>query len=451
MMKSWGGNPTEKLKKWVGGRIKNNIVGGATTWRKIINQNMDGQFKFTYDYIVQIKELTIAEKQKIPLLALAIWVARFTVFPNKISPLTLCEYFIERFNITDAEKQQLFSTDFFINSLGYSDRLHNTAAIRALIGAPSDIPNWTQATTISTNSAPIDLTNAITRGYNMTGKTDISVDLLKRILTDYNQLILCGAPGTSKSYLCDKLAEVYDAVRHIQFHPQYSYQQFVGGYVVDKTDVTYRQGVMLDIINDAKEHPDKTYLVIIDEINRANTSQVFGDLIQCLDRNNTVEILCDNKVVEYCIPKNIHIVGTMNTTDKTIGGLDYALKRRFLEVYCSVNAELLLEHCSCAADFISLCDFLNKINQKIYAVLHNKELCVGHAMFFNPAFKNAQTGKFEWDFDKLEILFNYKILPLVEEYCYGNKDSINEIFGIELSKRLTGDAFVEQIQGFMGC
>ena len=72
-------------------------------------------------------------------------------------------------------------------------------------------------------------------------------------------------------------------------------------------------------------------------------------------------------------------------------------------------------------------------------------------MFFNPAFKNAQTGKFEWDFDKLEILFNYKILPLVEEYCYGNKDSINEIFGIELSKRLTGDAFVEQIQGFMGC
>lgn len=451
MMKTWGTNPTEKLKKWVDGRIKNNIIGGATTWRKIIIQNVEDKFKFTYDYIDQIKELTIKDNKKIPLLALAIWTSRFTIFPDKISPLALCDYFLKRFNITESEKQAFFSTDFFINSISYSNNLHDAAAIRALIGAPPETKNWTQTITISTNSSQIDLTNAITRGYNMTQKTDISVELLKNILTDYYQLILSGAPGTSKSYLCNKLAESYDKVLHIQFHPQYSYQQFVGGYVVDKSDVTYRQGVMLDIIDDAQKNPKKNYLVVIDEINRANTSQVFGDLIQCLDRNNSVEILCDKKVVSYSIPKNIHIVGTMNTTDKTIGGLDYALKRRFLEVYCNVNAEILLELCSGESDFISLCDFLNKINQKIYSVLHNKELCVGHAMFLNPSFKNNKTNKFEWDFNKLEILFNYKILPLVEEYCYGNQDSVNEIFGIELPKRLTGEAFIEQIREFMHC
>lgn len=276
----------------------------------------------------------------------------------------------------------------------------------------------------------------------------IKKDILLNILTDYNQLILSGPPGTSKSYLCNSLSLNYDETLHIQFHPQYSYQQFVGGYIVDKADVIYKKGVMLNIIDKAIQNKEKKYLVIIDEINRANTSQVFGDLIQCLDRNNSVEILCNNNSVSYYIPKNIHIIATMNSTDRSIGNIDYALKRRFLEVYCGSNPSLLIDLCPIFSN-ISLADFLEKMNDNLLRVLKNKEMCIGHAIFLNDNYFNKDTNKFEWNLQRLEILFNYKILPLIEEYCSGNTDLIYQILGDDLPIRLSGKNFENAVMEYL--
>ena len=206
---------------------------------------------------------------------------------------------------------------------------------------------------------------------------------------------------------------------------------------------------MCNLIEEAQkeENKNKKFLLIIDEINRANTSQVFGDLIQCLDRNNTVSIMQENKLVSFSIPKNIHIIGTMNTTDRTIGIIDYALKRRFLNVYCPCNANILLDLCP-NANFISLSDLLNKINSKLYENLKNKDFCVGHAIFLNPSYKDENI-KYIWDFNKLEIIFNFKILPLIEEYCSENTEIIANILGNDLPKRLSGDDFKNKIMEFL--
>lgn len=444
MMSEWGTNPTEKLSKWVSSRVKNNIIGGATTWRKIIMQDTNGDFKFVFDYIDQIKQVTIGNSSKIPLEAIAIWANRFTEFNDKVSIAKIVSAFIERYHFSQNEKNDFFRMTSYIKKVEYDEELHNTEDIRKLIGAPKGIAGWEITKPVT---GRIDLVNTIMRRFDMSTTNKIDTALLMRILKYYHQLILSGPPGTSKSYLCGEVSKEYDETIHVQFHPQYSYQQFVGGYVVDGVEVHYRKGVMLDLIDRVRDN-GKKYLLIIDEINRANTSQVFGDLIQCLDRNNKVNIICDGVQEEYNIPKNIDIIGTMNTTDRTIGALDYALKRRFLDVYCGSNPQVLAEKCP-NNNFISLSDFLEKINANLYEVLKNKEMCIGHAMFLNDEYKDSN-GEYQWDFDKFELLFNYKIVPLVEEYCYGNQEQIYEVLGDKLPERLTGTEFKNALEEYMG-
>lgn len=448
MMASWGTNATEKLIKWVGSRVKNNVIGGATTWRKIVMQDANGDFKFVYDYVDQIKAITIMSKPKIPLPAMAVWANRFTEFDNPVTISHLSDYFLRKFHFNAHEKHEFFTMNTGIRKIEYDSELYDTQEIRQLIGSPTGLPGWEIA---KPRTGTIDIQKTIMRRYDMATVSKAEKELLKKILKDYHQLILSGPPGTSKSFLCQQLSEDYSDCLHIQFHPQYSYQQFVGGYMVEITDVKYHKGVMLDFIDTArkskKNGDGKTYLVIIDEINRANTSQVFGDLIQCLDRNNKVQILCDGEIEDYYIPDNLHIVGTMNTTDRTIGALDYALKRRFLDVYCGSDPQILVDLCP-NNSFISLCEFLERINARLYDSLKNREMCIGHAMFLNDSYKNDD-GEYEWDFEKFEILFNYKILPLVEEYCYGNYELVYEIIGEKLPKRLTGDDFKDAIEEFM--
>lgn len=449
MMSNWGNNPTEKLKKWVESRVKNNVIGGATTWRKIVMQDKNENFKFVFDYIAQIKAVTMTNNPKIPLLSMAVWTNRFTEFDSLVSITNLCNFFLDRFNFNSQEKNEFFTRNSKISQLKYDDSLHNTQEIRQMIGSPKGLVGWELSKPIT---GSISLVNTIMRRYNMATVSKVDKSLLQKILKDYHQLILSGPPGTSKSFLCSELAKDYDECLHIQFHPQYSYQQFVGGYIFEKTDVNYHKGVMLKFIDCAidseKQGDGKKYLIVIDEINRANTSQVFGDLIQCLDRNCKVQILCDGETEEYFIPDNVHIVGTMNTTDRTIGALDYALKRRFLDVYCGSNPQILAELCP-NNSFISLCEFLEKINTKLFETLKNREMCIGHAMFLNDAYKNKKTEEFEWDFEKFELLFNYKILPLVEEYCYGNYELVYEIVGEKLAERLSGNEFKSAVEEYM--
>lgn len=449
-MSTWASqSPSEPMKKWLSLRVKNNILGGATTWRPIIHENLvTKEIKFYHNYLEEIVSLTITSS-KINLIALAIWSCRFKKFNSKVSLTDICNDFIKNFNITNQEKEALFSSNKNIN-LEYSNNIFNAEHIRSLIGNPEKFPSWTTSIIQPETSNTTNSINLQEGDFFMTStKTEINADLLENILLEYKQVILSGPPGTSKSFLCNKLKSRFSIVKKIQFHPQYTYQQFIGGHIVDKTDVRYEKGVLLkylDIISQENTNKEK-FLLIIDEINRANISQVFGETLQCLDRSDSTEVLIDGKLTPFSLPDNLYILATMNSSDRTIGSIDHALRRRFINIYCPPNESVLIDLCP-SDSFISLYDFLTKLNNNIVEQLRNKELKIGHAIFLADNVKQTD-GKYHWNYEKFEILFNYKILPTIEEYCYHSEEQIIDIIGDKLSQRLSGDEFKSALEGFL--
>lgn len=430
-------SPSEPLKKWVSSRVKNNVLGGATTWRSfIIDDAQQGQFKFTYNYVEEISKLTIGN-QKINLIAFSIWANRFTVFEKQVSVGDLIRETIVSYNLEEEEINQLFTTNSANIKLEFNDKIHNAEDIRRLIGNPSSEPTWVEAS-LKTHQGDDYSYNLDIFKMSNDQQTSITLELVMEGLTDYGQVILSGPPGTSKSFLADLVSKKFDEVKRIQFHPQYSYQEFVGGYIVNKTEVEYRKGVLLEVLEFLKENPDKTYLLIIDEINRANISQVFGETIQCLDRNFSTEVRIDGQQISITLPKNLYILGTMNSSDRTLGSIDHAVRRRFLNIYVPPNPQLLIDLVATEED-ISLYDFLRKVNENLVTVLKNRELVLGHSVFLNENIK--KDGKYYWPLEKLETLMNYKILPTIEEYCYGDEAKIKDILGESLPKRLHGEDF----------
>jgi hypothetical protein len=177
------------------------------------------------------------------------------------------------------------------------------------------------------------------------------------------QIILQGPPGTGKTYLAKDIAEriltgdvsdnkedqsnilnSHDRYKLIQFHPSYTYEDFVRGIVVNTTEQTVKyevtNRVLAQFARQAQRNPDRKYVLIIDEINRANLSAVFGELIYALEyRGQPVasmyalkskdEVGNEREDRNLVLPKKLYIIGTMNTADRSAGHIDYAIRRRF--------------------------------------------------------------------------------------------------------------------------
>lgn len=444
-MKEWGDQaPSEKLKKWVSSRIKNNIIGGATTWRRIIKEDVyKEQIKFSYNYVKEIKELTIPDA-KINLFSLALWYFRFTKFEKAQSPGDLIREFVKTFNLNDKELDSFFELNVDLK-LGFSQEIIEMYEIRSLIGSHKRYTEtWLESKSkIEEPMAEYQIKQFKSRVMN----DNPTEDKIKSLLNKYHQVILFGPPGTSKSYLADKVASQFidksgeDCVLKIQFHPQYSYQDFIGGFIVRGENVVSNRGIFLEFVDLAIVNDDKQYLLIIDEINRANTSSVFGEVIQCLDRDFKSQILLAGEKEEIQVPKNLFIIGTMNTADRTLGSMDFALKRRFVSIYVPPNESELIDLVE--IENVSAKDLLTKINRRLRANLQNQELVIGQTIFYNQSIKDK--GKFVWNKADLEDLFNYKILPMVEDYCSGDFSKISEVLDELLPKRLIGEDFTNAI------
>ena len=159
------------------------------------------------------------------------------------------------------------------------------------------------------------------------------------LLRERRQLIFYGPPGTGKTYLAQELARhVTDKsnVKLVQFHPAYSYEDFFEGFrpqgeAGGQIGFTLKAGPLRSLVDKAAENPDAAYVLIIDEINRGNLPKIFGELYFLLEyRDQTIDLLYSSDSAEpFTLPKNIFVIGTMNTADRSIALVDAALRRRF--------------------------------------------------------------------------------------------------------------------------
>lgn len=212
----------------------------------------------------------------------------------------------------------------------------------------------------------------------------------------------------------------------LTFHPSYSYEDFVEGFRPIETTsgliLKMADGIFKRICREAQAHPKQKYLIIIDEINRANIAKVFGELITLLekDKRNLVINLPQSKET-FSIPPNVYILGTMNTADRSIKLLDVALRRRFSFFELMPDPELLQ---GTVVNGLPLDVLLETLNKRI-ALYEGREKQIGHALLMS----NSEPIN---DPEELANRFRQDILPLLQEYCYDDYVSLEKYIGRKL-------------------
>lgn len=257
------------------------------------------------------------------------------------------------------------------------------------------------------------------------------------ILLNKEQIVLTGVPGVGKSRYTKVLTESGQFVDSltIQFHANYSYEDFIGAEILKSEDggtyVTTKQGVFLKFIEKVKSDPDKSnkYLLVIDELNRGNIAEIFGESILALDRNYEASLSKEYEDVgTLSIPHNLYIVATMNTSDRNIAFLDLAIRRRFAFVPLSPNYDFLSEEV--VFEHFDLGNILRMINQRIIDTLKDPELILGQSYLIP---KLNDDGKYIWKANDFKNQFNFVLLSTLREYSFNNASAIRSIVGESLS------------------
>lgn len=245
-------------------------------------------------------------------------------------------------------------------------------------------------------------------------------------------IILYGPPGTGKTFLSSKYLKWKNKntgkkiVKELcTFHPSFNYEDFIEGYKPDnnhKGEMSFRlkNGIFKELSLKAAANPEDDYYLIIDEINRGNVEKIFGEMITLIEGDKRgMSLTLSQSGESFSVPKNVYIIGTMNTTDRSIKMIDAALRRRFAFIECMPDYELINK----PIDSLSLSpkDILVKINAKLRE-LEDREKQIGHAYFM-------KQGNQIDSISELKEVFIYDIIPLISEYCFNNYSSMSEIIG----------------------
>lgn len=265
--------------------------------------------------------------------------------------------------------------------------------------------------------------------------------------------ILYGPPGTGKTYstseevvrLCmgkDKIKHDYAAaatelklrgnVDFVTFHQNYDYSDFIEGYrpsMDEKGQLSYRleDGVLKRIAKRAILHPEQPFVLVIDEINRGNISKIFGELITLIEADkrigekNATPVTLPYSGEIFCLPPNLSIVGTMNTADRSIAVLDTALRRRFAFRRMDPDTKALDSNSPGCGKM------LRELNKRLRDYGLTNEQQIGHAWFWDMAKKGKDGKAHELDHDELEVVFLNKILPLLEEWFFGEDEKLAKL------------------------
>ncbi|MFJ4030029.1 McrB family protein [Paenarthrobacter sp. NPDC089989] len=270
-----------------------------------------------------------------------------------------------------------------------------------------------------------------------------------RMLQTRQQIVFYGPPGTGKTYLAGKIArflageEHGDHVKTVQFHPSYAYEDFFEGYRPARSDdgsvgFSLEPGPLRRIAAEAslEGNRDKPYFLIIDEMNRGNLAKIFGELYFLLEYRDQGISLQYNPQQTFVLPPNIFIIGTMNTSDRSIAMVDAAIRRRFAFVELHPQEGMIsgmLERFLATTGQPALrAELLNALNSEIEAT--NRDLMIGPSYFMK---EHAETDQ------GLAEIWKYELLPLLEEQYFGrlSREKIRDKFGLAaIRRKARGDA-----------
>ena len=262
--------------------------------------------------------------------------------------------------------------------------------------------------------------------------TDKEYDKLEKLIKDKKNIILQGSAGVGKSYAAKRLAysiigeKDNERVKMIQFHQSYSYEDFIMGYrPKNETDgFELKEGVFYKFCEDARNDEGNDYFLIIDEINRGNISKIFGELFMLIENDKRGEEYALELVYKddekFFVPENLYIIGLMNTADRSLAMLDYALRRRFvfIDLEPAFNKPQFrkdLENKNIDKDLINkIIEKFTKLNETIKNdKTLGKGYAIGHSYFCNR--KNLNKEDYE-------DIINYEIVPTLREYWFDNED-----------------------------
>lgn len=313
---------------------------------------------------------------------------------------------------------ELFAMEFFVNPNGSLFKVSDEEqeAIMDLVREANPIPGSDSVDPYTREDFLDDVYIA-----------DCEFNKLSNLLKRKKNLIIQGAPGTGKTFAAKRLAYALmgvaddDRIELVQFHQNYSYEDFVMGYRPTEDGFELRNGIFYRFCQRAASKPDEEFFFIIDEINRGNVSKIFGELLMLIEdthRGDSATLAYNG--LPFSVPENVYIIGMMNTADRSLALIDYALRRRFAfyEMTPALQSEGFLEE---LANYDS--EPLNKLVAKVAQL--NEEIAsdrslgrgfqIGHSYFCDLADTTSET---------LESIVDTEIAPMLEEYWFDDAEKV---------------------------
>lgn len=246
---------------------------------------------------------------------------------------------------------------------------------------------------------------------------------LVNVLKMKKNIILQGAPGVGKTFTAKRLAYSIigaknpNRVQMIQFHQSYSYEDFIEGYRPTENGFTIKKGAFYKFCKLAEEDDENDYFFIIDEINRGNLSKIFGELFMLIEKDKRgIELQLLYSDENFSVPANVYIIGMMNTADRSLAMLDYALRRRFSFYtmkpgFNTIGFQTYQDSLESEA-FNKLISCVKQLNSKIAEDISLGEgFCIGHSYFCGLTSDTVNV-------QILSSIVEYELIPLLKEYWF---------------------------------
>ena len=256
-------------------------------------------------------------------------------------------------------------------------------------------------------------------------------DSLKELLLHKKNIILQGAPGVGKTFVAKRLAysilgyKDTNKVKMVQFHQSFSYEDFIEGYRPCENGFKLERGIFYKFCKEAENDPENKYFFIIDEINRGKLSKILGELLMLIEtdkRGQSLQLLYSHEL--FSVPNNLYIIGMMNTADRGLAMIDYALRRRFSffkfePAFENEHFKEVVNNKSNSKKLFAIINEIVKLNKVITEdVSLGDGFQIGHSYFCN----DNTTIENEW----LKSVIEYEIIPLISEYWFDEPEKLNE-------------------------